>query len=325
MAGKRNSESQAPIKRVKPWDQKLAKPNSSVLLVWCQRRASLLSPLCEELTREIAGYLWEPELLPAVSRKKLYVVNVRTRKSKSIPIPDYVYASFIPVNSRSAVCTYVMEDKLGAFVLDYHTLELTDLHLQAAARDCGILFGCVVTDMLCLFLSLEFEDEALDTLANNTLRKYSFLQRKWTSPLPKPLRGFIWLLVPHKNLAYLLLGNDRVSIFKTFNAQTDELSSEFVIDTPPDIFPLFPWAKLADNRLLCLRNGLNLWTWDYKTGGTYELPSPLDTASYFTQGITIRRGKNLYWAEIQTGEEPLTVYHYKIHARTHVKLTLVSN
>ena len=60
---------------------------STLLLIWCQQQVPLFVPLGRNVTREVASFLVEWELLPGIFNQRLYLVNVGvmrcTRETKT--------------------------------------------------------------------------------------------------------------------------------------------------------------------------------------------------------------------------------------------------
>ena len=316
MVRTRGSQQPSPSKRTKSQGHNI--PNYTLLtLVWCRQTASLFGRLSRNVTREVGNYLCEQVLLPAVYHQRLYILNICTDEHRSIPIPDYSHASFISVTSSSAACLSLQNSICGSFLVDYLTLKLTDLNLEVsvAGHNFAYIAGVCVSGVLCLFIPPE------QSQTKYVLHRSSVERKEWRVSETEAITEEIVLVVEYRELVYVLLNSHHKGAYRTYNVHTDQFSPPTPLPLHPMLDHSYPSVQLPDNRLFCLMKGLNTWTWDYNSEGTYEIDNPTGWFLPLTQGVTILRGREVYWVEEyeRRSLKDLVLFRYNVETKARHK------
>ena len=189
--------------------------NSNAVFIWCQRVVPLFITLGRNVTREIASYLIESELLPGVFGQRLYIVNVVSKEHKSVSIPAYDRILFIPVNISHCVFISTLHWKLHVFLVNYTSVTLQNL-TSCSIRPKESFAGCHLSNAFYLFIK---ETKELK------LWKYSFDRRIWSESSTASKHEKIYLAVPNAQFIYLLIGSKKcVTGYMRYSPDTEEFT-----------------------------------------------------------------------------------------------------
>lgn len=275
MPGKRRYGSSTPLKRLRCCPEAT---EPSVLLLWARERTPLLNRLCLNVIREVGYYMCGAVFLPALYKDCLYVVNLHTRKHRSIPFPATKggIPIFHPVGCNAAIYMQRVRKGYLAYWLNFTSLKFTKMsgHNLTSRKP----FICYASGRIYIF-----REKLL-------IEKYPLNQHKWSTIANSRIEGFIVFAFTHLNTIYILT----CSNVRLFDILSEQLTGS--IQFPINVISYGVTVKLSDNRIICLHRDYYICIWDLEHN-TYQRNQHHSLSNASLQGYARNIGAFVYWMD----------------------------